>query len=295
MDIRQLINFISVAEHLNFSAAAKDLHISQPALSKQITDLEAQTGLHLFIRNTRSVELTAAGAALFEKALSIVARSETAIKKARLAAQGSVGRLHIGYLGSIDTYLPNFIRKFRASFPNCEISFSQFNWGALNQALEDGVLDIAFTPSYGLDFLSGISWKSVCQPYSICAVVPQEHPLAQKPSVALAALKQHPFLTLSRQESPLSYNHMRQLCLSSGFTPNIVGTAPIIESLLLMVAAGMGITLHSRLVQCYGVGNLHYLDLEDCSFSFTIAAAWKAANSNPLISSFIKTISDEIQ
>ncbi|MBP2653040.1 MAG: hypothetical protein H6Q73_609 [Firmicutes bacterium] len=293
MDIRQLRNFISVAEHLNFSAAAKDLHISQPALSKQITDLESQTGLQLFIRNTRNVELTSAGAALFEKSLAIVARSDAAINKARLASQGSVGRLHIGYLGSFENKLPELIRKFRISFPNCDITFSQFNWGLLNQALEDGNLDIAFTPSYGLEGLSGVSWKLGYHSYSLTAIVPQEHPLATKESVPLSAFAHEPFVVLSRQECPLAYNHMRQLCKASGFTPNIVGIAPILETLLLMVATGMGITIHSKLVSSYGICNLHYLDLEDCPFTFNMAVAWKSTNSNPLIPLFLNTFDKE--
>ncbi|MBP2644803.1 MAG: hypothetical protein H6Q75_243 [Firmicutes bacterium] len=290
MDIQQLRNFISVAEHLNFSAAAKELHISQPALSKQITDLESQTGLRLFIRNTRSVELTVAGAALLEKAVSIVARSEAAINKARLAAKGTVGHLHIGYIGFFNTFLPDFIKDFRSLFPNCDISFSQLDWGALNQAVIDDQIDIALTPSYGLETLTGISYVLNSQPYPLCAIVPQEHPLAKKSSLHIADLKDQSLVMLARSKNPLSAIHTRQLFLSNGFIPNVVATATQIESLLLMVATGIGITIQSRLCENYGIGNLKFLELEDCPECCYRAVVWKTTNSNPLIPQFISTI-----
>jgi DNA-binding transcriptional LysR family regulator len=294
MDIRHLRYFIAVAENLNFTMAAKLLHISQPSLSKQISDLEIQIDLQLFVRNTRGVELTAAGAALLEEANAIVTRSETAVAKARLAAAGNVGNLRIGFLGPFEKQgLSQLIRKFRHNCPKSNISFNKLNWNSLNEALENGKLDIAFTPSYGLDKLYGISWEKASDSYPLSIVVAPEHPLADKTSICLSTLANESFLILPRTEYSLAYDHMRQLCIASGFRPKIIAYPPDLETLLLLVATGVGITMHSKLTDFYAGSNLHYLNIEGCSFAFDFAMAWRTTNSNPLIPLFLATLRKE--
>src|SRR5690625_1909395 len=98
MELRHLKYFISVAEHLNFSKAAKELYISQSAISQQISKLEKDIGLVLFERDKRNVHLTNAGKTLLKEAHEIILKSEQAIENAKKAEQGILGKLKIGFL-----------------------------------------------------------------------------------------------------------------------------------------------------------------------------------------------------
>lgn len=294
MDIRQMRYFISLAEALCFSVAAKNLHITQPALSKQIADLEAEIGVKLFIRNTRSVELTAAGASLLKDAVEIVADSDDAINQSRLAAQGYSGRLVIGFLGPLESEgLPELIRSFRSRCPHTDVNFIKLGWGPLNEALENSRLDIAFTMSSGLNELPGISWRLSHYSYPLSVVVPREHPLAVKNTVPIATLAHEAFVVLSRTESPLAYSHMRQMCLANGFQPNITGYAPNLETLFLMVAAGLGIAIQTKHTRAYASSQLSFIDLSGSSFVHGYAVAWKTTNPNPLIPLFLEILKEE--
>lgn len=294
MDIRQMRYFIALAESLSFSAAAKSLQITQPALSKQIADLEDEIGVKLVSRNTRSVELTAAGASLLTDAAAIVADSDDAINQSRLAAQGYNGRLVIGFLGPLESEgLPELIRSFRSRCPHTDVSFLKLGWGPLNEALENSHLDIAFTMSSGLNELPGISWRLSHYSYPLSVVAPKEHRLSQKNTVPISDLSQESFVVLSRTESPLAYNHMRQMCLANGFQPNIRGYAPNLETLFLMVAAGLGIAIQTKHTRAYAGPYLSFIDLSGSSFVHGYAVAWKTTNPNPLIPLFLEILKEE--
>lgn len=294
MDIRQLRYFISVAEHLNFSAAASHLHLTQPALSKQIADLEAEIGQRLFIRNSRSVELTASGAVLLSNATSIVAKSDLAIIRARQAANGCSGKLQIGILSPFERKeLPILITKFHNNYPETVVNFTILGWKSLNAALINGNVDIAFTPVQGIRDLPDIAWLPTRHSYPLSVVVPQEHPLANAKSVTIPALAQERFVMLSQAEYPLAYHHMRQMCIDHGFYPNIVGEAPLMETLLLMVATGVGITIHSKLTDAYSISNLRFIPLAECSFTFDLVVAWQKSTLNPLVPLFLETLKDQ--
>jgi len=294
MDIRQLRYFISVAEHLNFSVAATQLHITQPALSKQIADLEAEIGQKLFARNTRSVELTAAGVALLNKATTIVTKADSAISRARQAANGYSGNLQIGILSPFEKKeLPALVTKFHHKYPESIVSFTILGWKSLNEALINGSVDIAFTPSQGIDEVPELAWLPTHHSYPLSLVVPNDHPLAKADSVDICALAHEHFVMLSQAEYPLAYKHMRQLCISHGFYPNIVSEAPVLETLLLMVATGIGVTIHSKLTDAYAISNLHFIPLKNCPFTFDLVVAWQKATSSPLVQPFLQTLKDE--
>lgn len=294
MDIRQLRYFISVAENLNFSVAAAYLHITQPALSKQIADLEAEIGQRLFARNSRSVELTAAGTALLAKATSIVSKTDSAINRARQASNGHSGKLQLGILSPFEKKeLPELIAKFHHRYPDSVVNITILGWKSLNTALANGNIDIAFTPVQGINELPEITWLPTYHSYPLSVVVPDEHPIAKADHVTIADLEHEHFVMLSQAEYPLAYNHMRQMCINHGFYPNIVGEAPIMETLLLMVATGVGITIHSKLTDAYSITNLRFIPLKECSFTFDLVVAWPKATFNPLVPLFLQTLQEE--
>src|SRR5207248_1971142 len=122
MELRHLRYFIAVAEEENVSRAALKLHFSQPALSRQIRDLEDELGFLLLERSARSVRLTEAGSAFLIEARAVLQRVEEAVKVARAVAAGGRGELHVGYAPSLTVrILPPTLRAFQAELPNVRV------------------------------------------------------------------------------------------------------------------------------------------------------------------------------
>src|SRR6266446_310484 len=118
MELRHLRYFIGVAEEENVSRAALKLHVSQPALSRQIRDLEDELGFSLLERSAKSVRLTEAGGAFLIEARAVLQRAEEAVKTARAVATGGRGELHVGYAPSLTArILPQVLRAFQAELP----------------------------------------------------------------------------------------------------------------------------------------------------------------------------------
>lgn len=287
MDMRQLRYFIAVAEHLNFTEAAKELFVAQSAVSQQIADLEKKIGVQLFIRNKRSVKLTSAGNVLFNEAINLVKKSEEAIEKTRQAELGTVGNLNIGFLGYTErNFLPYFIRQFRKSYPQVGLQLNQFNHGMLIEALNNGEIDIGFTLSFGLDNIGGLKRKNIFTE-TISVVMHCEHPLANQRSIHIADLSQERFVILNREESPQGFNRTLLICANNGFSPTIVSEPRLIHTVLLLVDAGMGIAILPKSLQLYSSPSLRFIDIEGEQEEDVMVVAWKKINRNPSIPLFL--------
>lgn len=285
MDIKQLRYFLATAQYLNFTEAAKHLFIAQPALSRQIADLENYIGIPLFIRNKRGLQLTTAGMELLSEAREIVSKSEEALRKVKLAASGIVGSLKIGYLGTSEKrFLPNLIRAFRKRNPHVWLSVSRANWGILNYALNTGELDVVFTLTTGLENIPDLCWEKVYTEYS-ALVVSYDHPLANEKKVNMTDLAKEMFVLLDRTESPQLFDYIIKMCANSDFYPNII-TQPHIDTVLLMVEAGLRITILSRHGKEYASPALRYIAINNSDTTVNLVMVWKANNSNPCIPLF---------
>ncbi len=126
IELRALYYFLALAEELHFGRAARRLNIAQPALSRQIQNLEKDLEFQLFGRTKRQVRLTAGGSVLVEKARPLFAALEATIRSARSAAEGKTGSIRIGFVGSaMLTFLPTVVRSFRQQFPNVALTLSE--------------------------------------------------------------------------------------------------------------------------------------------------------------------------
>src|ERR1700722_13237120 len=145
MELRQLRSFLSVAETLHFGRSAELIHISQPALSLQIRALEEEVGVRLFERNRRKTTLTAAGFAFRDHAAAALSQLEQAIRGARLAANGKLGLLRIGFISTAGSELvADIVRQFREVNPEVEVSLRNILTAEQVQMLDTGSLEIGF-------------------------------------------------------------------------------------------------------------------------------------------------------
>src|SRR5882672_9029214 len=138
MELRHLRYFIGVAEEENVSRAALKLHVSQPALSRQIRDLEDELGFLLLERSAKSVRLTEAGRAFLTEARAVLQRSEDAVKTARAIA-GGAGELHVGYAPSLTArILPRTLRAFQAELPSVRVKLHDLSTEEMLIGLREG-------------------------------------------------------------------------------------------------------------------------------------------------------------
>ncbi|RXT28056.1 transcriptional regulator [Rhizobium leguminosarum] len=243
MELRHLRYFLAVAEEGNFTRAAGKLGIGQPPLSQQIRDLEREVGAALFHRVPHGAELTAAGAAFLGEAKASLAAAEKAKLAAQSANRGETGRLSLGFTASsaFNPVVSTTIRRFRARWPEVQLSLTEMNTLALMQKLERGELDATFMrPS--LDDPAGIRLRRLPDEPMVIAL-PASHPLTQHPSLPLAALADEPFILFPRLVGLSLYDDVVLACRKAGFELTVAQEAPQISSVVNLVAADLGVSI----------------------------------------------------
>jgi DNA-binding transcriptional LysR family regulator len=242
MELRQIRSFLSVAETLHFGRTAELIHLSQPALSLQIRALEAEVGVRLLERNRRKTTLTPAGRAFRDAALAGVAQLDRAIRNARLAADGKLGLLRIGFISTAGSeLLPDTIRAFRELNPEVEFSLRNILTAEQIQMLEAGTLDIGFLrlPIGGHTQLEVATIHR--EPFVL--VVPASHLLGARKKVRLSEVAGQDFVMYDRKHAPGFHDQVFGMLRNAGIVPNVCQTAGEMPTLIALVAAGIGISI----------------------------------------------------
>lgn len=258
MEIRVLKSFIAVAELKNFSAAARELNTVQPAISRQIADLEDELGVRLFIRNTREVSITAAGESLLRDARDIVAREEAAKDQAGRAARGETGKLRIGYLGGAClSFLPALVRSYRRAFPDVHVSLHEMTVQQQLDAFENEEIDVGFSRPLPANARNGFA-AEVIYTDSLMAVLPDVHALAQSQEIRLKELAHDTFILFSRTEASGLFDQVISACGREKFTPSVASQPNSMQTVLTEVAAGLGVSI--------APGCIRQLNTNGCTF-----------------------------
>ncbi len=246
MHINQLRYFVVLAEELSFTIAAKRLGMSQPPLSQQIQALEAELQTALFLRTSRRVELTAAGAALLERARTILAQIEDAAQEIRAIGHGSVGMLRMATTGSVLLdRLAGLIAFYRANEPGVVIRLHELAPQEQLLALQSQRVDLAVIrhPAPTPDLESRVLWHE-----KVVAALPEHHRLAAKKSLRLSDLADDPHVFLRLHDSNYA-RYLRDCCIEAGFVPRIAQEVVESYSMVSLVAAGLGVALVPEAVQ----------------------------------------------
>jgi DNA-binding transcriptional LysR family regulator len=242
MELRQIRSFLSVAETLHFGRTAELIHLSQPALSLQIRALEEEVGVRLFERNRRKTTLTAAGCAFRDDAAAALSQLEQAILKARLAANGKLGLLRIGFVSTAGSEIvPNIVRQFRELNPEVEFSLRNILTAEQVRMLETGALDIGFlrVPIGEHPALDVVTVHR--EPFVV--VVPSSHKLATRKAVHLRELAGQGFVMYERAYAPGFHDLIFGILRDAGIVPTVSQTAGEMPTLISLVDSRMGITI----------------------------------------------------
>jgi DNA-binding transcriptional LysR family regulator len=218
-ELRHLRYFVAVAEELNFSRAARRLHMAQPPLSVAIRQLEAEIGAELFHRSTREVTLTEAGRVLLDGARRTLVEAEAAVAAARRAAAGELGALRLGFSWSVRfETLPALGQAFRARRPDVELLTEEIWNFRMVGALRDGTIDlaVALCPEVAGD----LTYRPIRRE-RIVALLPATHPLAGEPALDVGALANEQLVLFPRELAPRLYDSVVAFCRLGGFEPTI--------------------------------------------------------------------------
>jgi DNA-binding transcriptional LysR family regulator len=292
MEFQQLRYFVMVAEELHFGRAADRLHITQPALSKQIAKLEKEIGVALLIRTKRTVQLTSAGQVLLEQAKQLLFQTDAAVQLTRRTAHGEVGHLTIGFTETATyTVLPKLMQVFRHTHPNVELTMLELSTEAQVAALNDDKIDLAFLhppiDQRGLDLHPILEANFV-------VVLPQQHPLSQYERIVPEALTDESFIIHPRKEGPNLYDGFIQICQTAGFQPKIVKESISLQTRICLVVAGLGITFAPENLQ-FLVGNeVVCKPLENCPIRLKFAAAWRQSSASSTLREFLKIMQEQL-
>jgi DNA-binding transcriptional LysR family regulator len=242
MELRQIRSFLSLAETLHFGRTAAFVHLSQPALSLQIRALEDEVGVRLLERNRRKTVLTAAGRAFRSAATAGVLQLDRGVRNARLAADGKLGLLRIGFISTAGSELvPGIIRQFRELNPEVEFSLRNILTAEQIGMLEAGALDVGFLrlPIGGHTQLDVVAVHR--EPFVL--VVPSNHPLAKRKKVRLRELSGQDFVMYDRAHAPGFHDLLVGMLRNAGIVPNVRQSAGEMPTLISLVAAGMGVSI----------------------------------------------------
>jgi DNA-binding transcriptional LysR family regulator len=286
MELRHLRYFIAVAEAENVSRAALKLHVSQPGLSRQVRDLEAELGFALFERSAKSVKLTAAGHTFLKEAQAVLARLDQGVQTARAVATGARGELHVGYAPSPTAkILPPTLRTFQAEMPQVRVRLHDLSTEEMLSGLREGKLQLALMVKPAPALLRGLHFVELARDQLCLGVAPQ-HPLARKRLVKVTEIAREPLIVYGRSEYPDYHEMLEELFSRVKIRPRIVEEHDGVTSIIAAVEAGVGVALLSETVACLAGPRLKLLPISPASKPAIIGAAL-VSTQNPAAAQFL--------
>jgi DNA-binding transcriptional LysR family regulator len=243
-DLRHLVYFLEVSKQLHFRKAAAALSVAQPALSRQIAQLEGALGAELFARTRRRVELTPAGRAFAARIEPVLRSLAAAGRELRSLALGEAGHVRVAFTGlAMATVLPDVLREFNRRFPGIRLELNEMPTSAQLEALQAGDLGCGFfhpnARAGGGD--AGIRTRMLLRERN-GILLPAGHALAKKKTLKLRDLAKAAFVLFPRANNPGFYDRVIAACSRAGVTPRIVEEVWPRANGVGLVRAGIGVT-----------------------------------------------------
>jgi DNA-binding transcriptional LysR family regulator len=243
MELRHLRYFLAVGEALNFTKAAAQLRVAQPALSRRIQDLEDEIGVDLLKRSPRGVTLTAEGKLYLEKTRQILKLADESVEQVRALARGQFGDLHIGYAPSPTVeILPPALAAFQKAYPQVNVLLHDASRREIVDGLQNGAMELAVLPEAMNMQTAGIEFEAL-RTYPFCVALAPTHPLTRLKAVPLEKIAAEPLVGFSRNDYPDYYPFIERLFVPLGVKPRIAVECDSASSLITAVETGRGIAV----------------------------------------------------
>ncbi|MGH9685503.1 MAG: LysR family transcriptional regulator [Candidatus Acidiferrales bacterium] len=291
MELRHLRYFVAVGEEQHYGRAARRLRVAQPALSRQIQDLEKELGFKLFERLPRGVKLSTAGKVFLEDARRLLQEVSEATARADRVARGHSGTLRVGFAenASWRGVVPDSFRRFREQQPDAELQLQPAASVAQLDAIRSGRLDAGF-----VNFMAKSDTELDQIPVAITRIelaAPKKHPLTKRKRLRLRDLTDAPFVWFPRRDSPAFYDHLMRECYRGGLkSPRIVQEGLNEATILSLVSTGLGVAWVLGTARWRCPETVVILPVVDLNMPLTLALAWRRDNASPLLANFIAEV-----
>jgi DNA-binding transcriptional LysR family regulator len=294
VELRHLRYFVAVGEEEHFGRAAERLHVVQPALTRQIKQLEEEIGYALFERLKRGVRLTEAGKSFLEEARRLLSDLERGIDRTRLVAQGKVGRLRVGFADSapLSVELLAILHDFRASCPAVRLELFPSSSVETGEQLREQEVDVGFVYILPTHFPEMKTQRINIE--RIVLALPQAHALVKSKRLRLKDLKGEPFVWFPRAVAPLAYDRLLSACHAAGLTLNIVQEGNNPTTMLSLVAGGIGLTFTFKSVERRKPDNVVLREVDDLRLTMDLSAIWREDNKLPALQRFIEIVRNQV-
>ncbi|HEY5911460.1 MAG TPA: LysR substrate-binding domain-containing protein [Verrucomicrobiae bacterium] len=292
MELRHLRYFTAVAEAENVSRAALKLHLSQPALSRQIRDLEDELGFPLFERTAKSVRLTEAGRTFLVGSRAVLQRAQEAVTAARGVAQGGRTELHVGYAPSPTVrILPPTLRAFQARANNVRVKLHDLSTEEMLAGLREGKLEIAFLVQPSRAMLRGLRFEGLARD-AMRLAVPPNHAFARLHSVALKQVAAEPLVAFTRKDYPEYHEYLDALFATVRPAVGVVEEHDSAASLVAAIESGSGVAVVPDSFSCTAGPRLKLIPLSPAPEPLVVGAAWPKDGLTPPAARFLQSAKD---
>jgi DNA-binding transcriptional LysR family regulator len=292
-DLRQLRYFVAVADTLSFTRAAQAMHISQPPLSQQIQALEADLGVRLFDRTKRRVALTEPGRLFLVEARKILAQADAARKMVGDAAAGFAGNLRLAYTVSVSFHpaLPQTLLRYAQVAPRVRVALSELYTGEQFDALLNGDIDVGFVRSAPRNAIQVKALRvDVVDHERLVLALPSRHPLAGRAKLGMREVADQLFVAQPRLLAATLHDRLMHLCAKAGFQPELSQIVQQVNSLLPLVAAGIGLALVPASLQVVQLAGVSFVPVDDPDAYLMLAVASRASDTSPALETFLDTV-----
>ncbi|NYT36010.1 LysR family transcriptional regulator [Allopusillimonas soli] len=272
VDLRRIRHFVALAERLNFTRAAQDLHIVQPALTVSIRKLEQELGTQLFIREPRGVSLTHSGQAALQEAYRILFHAEQFVDLVHNTERGVGGILRVGFVGSTSFgLLQKLVPRFRTEHPRVELELREATSSRILQMIEQEELNLGLVRTPLLQH-SNVSLLELDRDCFVVAL-PVDNPWAHKPRLRLSELADEHFVMYSAADAAGLHASAMAACQRAGFMPSVKQEAVQIQTVLALVESGLGVALIPSVMRKYQSTRIQYRSIPELTRSQPIGWA----------------------
>src|SRR2546428_3354569 len=291
MELRHLRYFVHVAEEQHYGRAAERLRIAQPALSRQIQDLEEEIGFKLFDRLPRGVKISAAGKSFLVDARRILHEVNEATARAKRVASGQSGTLRVGFVESVSWHgvVPDSFREFRERQPDAELQLKPASSLEQTEAVLSGRLDAGFVFT-----IAHIGRELAQLPVALLNLMlaaPKGHSLTKLKKLRLRDLSDAAFVWFPRRGSPAFYDRLMHECFRGGLkSPHIVQEAVNEATILSLVSCRLGVAFVSSATRWRCPESVVALPVTDLNLPLPRALIWRKVNVSPLLAKFVADV-----
>jgi DNA-binding transcriptional LysR family regulator len=291
MELRHLRYFVAVGEEQHFGRGAQRLRVAQPALSRQIQDLETELGFKLFERLSRGVKLSTAGKLFLEDARRILRQVEEAVGRAQRVASGQLGTLRVGVIESMSWHgvVPDSFRRCRERQPDVELQIKPQSSSEQIAAVRSGQLDAGFVFTIA-DMDRELVQLEIAM-VNLMLAVPKSHPLARLKAARSRELSDASFIWFPRRESPHFYDRLMNACFRGGLkSPRVVQEGVNEATILSLVSCGLGVAFVSSATRWRCPESVVLLSVDDLNLRLPFALVWRKDNASSLLATFVADV-----